>query len=70
MTFDTSAAKDWIDIREATAQLGISETTLRRMIAKREISYARFGSGFGRIRLSQGHLDEYMQRREVPAVVA
>lgn len=65
-----SFTKDWMSIKDAAEQLGLSEVTLRRMIAKREIGFLRFGSGRGRIRFSRKHIDEYKQRREVQAIAA
>ena len=70
MSFDVSAAKTHLNIPTAAARLGIAEITLRRMIARGEISYIRLGSKRGRIVFDESHLNDYLQRRTVQARAA
>ena len=70
MSFDTSAARTHLNIQTAAARLGLSEITLRRMIARGEISYIRLGSKRGRIVFDESHLNDYLRRRTVQARAA
>ena len=58
------------DVRQAAAVLGVSEFTLRRMLANMEIGHRRIGSGRGRIRILGSHIDAYLASRMHEAAVA
>lgn len=58
------------DVKQAAVLLRLSELTIRRMLARREIGYRRTGSGRGRIRIGESHITEYLSRRTVPPVAA
>jgi excisionase family DNA binding protein len=66
MVFDVSAALKTMDIKQAAERIGRSEITLRRMIAKKEISHRRIGSGRGLIELTEDDVQDYLERRRVP----
>ncbi len=50
-------------LHEAARRLGVSEITVRRMLARGEIAHYRIGSRGGRIRFTDAHLQEYRERR-------
>lgn len=55
------------DLKEAAAELKLSETQLRRMIKRREIAFIRKGSGRSLIFFSESQLRDWRQRRTVQA---
>jgi hypothetical protein len=64
---DTSAAKfKYLDVEAASARIGITKFTLRRIVAERQIEHFRIGSGGGRILFSEAHISDYLRRRTVP----
>jgi len=52
-------------IREAAVQLQISEPSLRRLVAARQIGHTRTGPRGGAIRFAQSDLDEFVAARHV-----
>ncbi len=70
MNFDMNAATKTFDVPATAKRLGISQITLRRMIARREIAFLRLGSRRGRIVFTESHLDDYITRRTVMPVAA
>jgi excisionase family DNA binding protein len=69
--FDSSAAKQpYFSVRQAAAKLGVSEITIRRMIAGREIEHLRIGSRTGRIVFSESQINNYLRGRTITAQAA
>lgn len=70
-TFDMSAAKEnFFDIKNTAQRLGVSEITVRRMIAERRIEHLRIGSGNGRILFTEAQISNYLKRCIVPALTS
>lgn len=53
-------------VREAAEQLGLSETSLRLLVATKRIGHLRVGPSGGRIRFTPEHLAAYLDSCEVP----
>ena len=53
------------DVRGAAEVIGVSEWTVRRMVAGRLIGYFRRGSGHGRIVIRQSDINQYLAARTV-----
>ncbi len=64
------SAKRQLTFTEACNELGVSEATLRRLVARREIGYRRMGTGRGWLRFDRSHLDDFLSRREFRALAA
>jgi len=58
------ATEQFLDVKEVAQRLHISGRTLRRLIARREISVFRVG---GAVRISESALSEYLQKNFTPA---
>ncbi len=56
------------DLKEAAQKLGVSEHTLRRMVANRQIGHYRVGAGRGRFRFLESHIQSYRTSRMVEAI--
>ncbi|HVX13051.1 MAG TPA: helix-turn-helix domain-containing protein [Pirellulales bacterium] len=59
----------WLDLRTAADRLGISEKTLRRLVADRRIRFRQIGKG-GSISFKQEFLDEFNTEHTVAPVDA
>ena len=66
----TTTNRETLDTKRAAMRLGISDFTLRRMVAKQEITFVRLGSGRGRLAFDEQHLADYLRRRTVEAKAA
>ena len=53
--------KDWVTYKEAEAIVGLSRTTLRKLVDERAIKIRRVGRA---VRLNRGSLDAYMNGEE------
>lgn len=54
---------DALDTTQACQALNVSQSTLRRMISRREIEHVRVGSGRGTIRITRRAITEYLSAR-------
>jgi excisionase family DNA binding protein len=63
-TFDT-AAQQWMSVKEAAPFLGVSERTVRRLVAAREVGHYVVGS---QIRIAMADVDRYLARTRVNAI--
>ncbi len=71
MAIDFSAARqNYLDIPAVAARLGVSETTIRNMIAERKIGHYRIGSRGGRIFVTEAQLDDAIQSARVQPLQA
>lgn len=52
------------DIHAAAKRLGVSECTVKREVKRKAIGFYRVGSGNGRLRFSDAHLQAYLNARE------
>ena len=53
-----------LTVREAARILQVSEQTVRRLLAAREITHYCIGIAGGAIRIARRDLDEFIQRRK------
>ncbi len=58
------------DVHNAARELGVSEVTMRRLVARREIGHYRKGTGRGLIVVTQNDLESYRKARTVVPVAA
>lgn len=61
-----SAARHYYDIHSGAAYIGVSEITLRRMIAANQIEHLRVAPSKKRILFTQEQLDGYLSRCAQP----
>ncbi len=54
--------KEWLSVRELADWLGITEVTVRRLMAKGELPYYTVGRS---VRFRRPEIEEYLQRRRV-----
>jgi excisionase family DNA binding protein len=54
---------DALDVGEAAKFIGVSPSTINRMIANRELRIVRVGSGRGRVRITKAALLEHVNRK-------
>lgn len=64
--FDASAARQHYDIHTGAVYIGVSEITLRRMIAANQIEHLRVAPSKKRILFTQEMLDGYLSRCAQP----
>jgi excisionase family DNA binding protein len=64
--FDASAASKHFDVHSGAVYLGVSEITLRRMIAANQIEHLRVAPSRKRILFTQEMLDGYLSRCAQP----
>jgi excisionase family DNA binding protein len=64
--FDASAARQHFDVHSGAVYLGVSEITLRRMIAANQIEHLRVAPSRKRILFTQEQLDGYLSRCAQP----
>lgn len=55
------------DLEAAAKLIGVSKITLRRMANKREISHVRVGTGRGRYKFTDEHIQKYLEERTFEA---
>lgn len=55
-----------LTVRDAAAKLGISEVSVRKLVAERKIAHTRIGPSGVAIRFTDGDLEEYLAARHVP----
>lgn len=67
MATETNVMQNLHDIEETAKLVGVSEMTLRRMAKNREISHMRVGTGRGRYKFSDEHIEEYLRSRTFEA---
>jgi len=69
--FKVKEAPAMLGISLASARLGISPGTLRRMVEKRSISHYRVGNGSRQkvIRFSADQLAQYLDKHQVPTAL-
>ncbi len=60
--FDASAARQHFDVHAAAPYIGVSEITLRRMIASGQIEHLRVAPSRKRILFTREMLDGYLSR--------
>lgn len=56
------------NVRGAAEVIGVSEWTVRRMVAERSIGFFRRGRGHGRIVIRQSDINRYLDTRVVGPV--
>ncbi len=66
INFDASAARQHYDIHSAAPYIGVSEITLRRMIASGQIAHLRVAPSRKRILFTQEQLDGYLAQSAQP----
>jgi excisionase family DNA binding protein len=59
---------EMLSVSDAATKLRVSEDTIYRMIAKKDIDFVRIGSGRGRIMIPPAALVDYVNRHHVPSV--
>jgi excisionase family DNA binding protein len=58
------------DVRTAAEVIGVSEWTVRRMVADGSIGYYRRGRGYGRIVIRQSDIDNYIAESWLTCAIA
>jgi excisionase family DNA binding protein len=58
----------WLTVKQVAEQLQVSEATVYQLCGARQLGHVRVGKGRGTIRVSEEHLDAYMQRASVQPV--
>jgi excisionase family DNA binding protein len=58
--------REWLTYREAEQLVGLSRTTLWRLLGTREIEYRRVGRA---VRINRASLEAYMRHPVEPSVV-
>jgi excisionase family DNA binding protein len=58
------------DVRRAARALNVSEVTMRRMLARREIGHYRKGTGRGVIVVRHSDIENYRKARTVAPLAA
>ena len=56
--------REWLSYRECETLVGLSRTTLWKLIGAREIEYRRVGRA---VRINRASLEAYMKRPEQPS---
>lgn len=58
------AQRQAMDAQQVARRLGISVYTVKREVKRGAMDYYRIGSGRGRLRFSEAHLQKYLAGRE------
>ena len=58
------AQKQTMDAQQVARRLNVSVYTVKREVKRGALDYYRVGSGRGRLRFSEAHLEKYLSRRE------